>query len=206
MTNRGLVRPKVLDRGGWIANDQRIPTATIDGFIQTAATRLSMEDDWWWLRTTSTIPTVAGQRAYTLATDIQKLKQISWSGNEVVLIQPEKTIPFELMRGAPRFFYMSGDNILSLYPLPDSVITLSYMYYAMEVTIINDSTTLRLPDRFEDILVCMTAIYVARRLNDKDKENEFKEELAFWMASAKESNVRAQGSITPYRRTDWVNW
>lgn len=206
MTDRGTVRPKVLSRYGLVANDQRISTATVDEFIQTALNRIASAEDWWWLRGTGTFNTVAGQRAYPLVADLQKLKQLSYLNIPIHMIQPERAIEYDQMRGLPRFFWLSGDNLVNLTPLPSDAYAINYLYYSLEVTIINDATTFKLPNRFEDLVVVYTCIYIARRLNDGERENEFKEELALLMGEARRSNMRSQGSLLPVRRTDWMNY
>jgi hypothetical protein len=206
VTNQGLVRPKVLNRYGLVSNDQRITTNTINEFIQASLNRIASMDDWWWLRGQQSFVTVAGQTSYVLAADMQKLKMLSYQNIPIHMIQPERAVEFALMRGLPRYFYLSGDNIVTLTPTPSEVYSISYLYYSLEVTIANDGTTFKLPDRFEDMVVVYTCIYIARRLNDSARENEFKEELALLVAEARRSNMRAQGSLTPVRRTDWMNY
>lgn len=206
MTNRGVVRPKVLSRYGLVANDQRVSTATVDEFIQTALNRIAAAEDWWWLRGVGSFNTVVNQTSYPLVADLQKLKVLSYQNIQLDMIQPERAIEYSLMSGLPRYFYLSGDNVVTLIPTASAVYNIQYMYYSLEVTIANDATTLKLPDRFEDMLVVYTCIYIARRLNDGERENEFKEELALLMGEAKRSNMRAQGTLLPVRRSDWMNY
>lgn len=204
MTTRDIVRDKALARYGLLSNDQRIPTATQNEFVQTALNRLSNMDDWWWLRGTGTVNTIAGQRAYVLVGDLSKLKMMWWNDSSIAMIQPERAVEMELMRGVPRYFYLSGTNVISVYPLPQEVYQLQYLYFSTDITIVTGSETLKLPDRYEDLLVSMVCSYFARRLNDTERENEFKEEIALLLPDAKRSNMRSQGQLLPRRRRDWT--
>lgn len=206
MTSRIQVRTKVKERLGIVDNDQRVPDSVINNFIQTVIYRLASSEDWWWLRGTASFSTIVNQRSYTLNADMLKLKVVYYQNLPLQARPPEQLVQYELMAGLPRYYYVSGENAISLYPVPSEVYNLNYLYYKNEIAIASDVDLFYTPDRFEDLIVAMVCGYVARRINDTEKENEFKTEVALWMGIARDSNVRSQGSFFPIRRTDWMNY
>lgn len=94
-------------------------------YVNDAQTDISRRTDI--LRTTTTIPVVAGTEAYSLPITFISSKRVTWDGvalqsiapEEIDVLDPNKDVASTTSSGPPSYFWITGNSI-HLYPIPNA--------------------------------------------------------------------------------------
>ena len=125
---------------------------------------------WRWLEKTATAPTIADQMDYNLPTDIDSNKTYAVFDrtNDITY----RFIPYDRFvrlvadpsnnTGDPRFWTFWAD-VIKLYPVPSSVITI-YMNYIKTITTLTDSagSTTDVPTKYDPVIIDGALSYAYR--------------------------------------------
>ena len=170
---------------------------------------LATRNDWWFLRKTETVDTVASTNRISLPSgvDIKEVREIRILGYKPIEGISESQAD-ELggytditEEGRPTKFWhydrSSGVDRLQLYPVPDSVYTLQIRCMATPDTLTDDSDTPSLPDEFHYLLVKGGYCKALKHNQDPGYQQEFAE----YLGSIK--RLQNRNARDDYRTDSW---
>lgn len=144
-------------------------------YLQEALDWISAEDDWPWLFGTTTIPTVANQRNYTLPTDLGDLYGVIVDGTEY-----KPNSHRDLRRDIPAYspsYALEGGNLV-IEPTPTAAgLNIVVTYKKVEARLVNDNDSPLIPESWRFVLIEAALANMLerggaterRRQNDADK-------------------------------------
>lgn len=177
------IRAQVYDRAGVPNNDPRCDVATADRFINAALRKASTTFDPFWLETSTTVSTVAGQNYVPLSaiSDFSKMSRVVY-GTEVLRPVGKHEIAQYLpyANQQPHAWSIEQER-LTLGPTPNAVYTLTCIYYRLEAALTDEDGTPYLPTQYTDWLVLEAAIRVATKMRDGDMVDTLRVERKEWL-------------------------
>ena len=178
---------------------------------------IQSREKWNWLFKSSTFSTSDGTQSYSLASDaVTPLSFRNTTENHVIIIMSSQDLdaadPDHSIDGDPRWAVIdgidsSGNVEVSLYPKPDSTVTIAYRYYASvpDFTVDNDNDSL---NQYYSQTVQPALVYGIASLYKSEKGDDQgagvdRQEMERVIAVASRQNANVQGNRTyRMRRSD----
>lgn len=185
--------------------DSVLTTANITEAINDAIRTITLEHDWFWLHTSTTITTVAGTSVYAVPADFLRTISITDTviGNHLVQF-PLIDLDSIVGQGRPNIYAVEAGNII-LKPIPSDVNTFLHRYVKTETPLSVGGDTPLIPKEFSEGIVHGAALTAARFIRDSQMAAEAAADYNDWLTVAQDNNRRSKEPMrVRVRRGSWV--
>lgn len=167
MADLAGLRAEVLSRLGLPDDDGMAASGDLDRAINAALTEYTVEGDWPWLATETTITTAANDGLYPLPAGFLRGLYAYIGDQELQFRSAGELIVYAQDTDQPRYI-TGGVGQLKLVPTPNGAYSVVFGYVQSEAELVDDTDTPLLPAAYHDYLVVKAARKMAERIRDGD--------------------------------------
>lgn len=193
--NREDLRHAVYDRCGVDTDDGLLTADVVNRFVNSALHLIAADEDWPWLRTSTTI-TTDGSADYAMPDGWLKIRGVRIDGDLPMTyydkLELDQRWPLASTVGRPSEWCDEGDRLL-LRPIPSGAFDVVVDYLRQEPELGSDSDTPLMPYTFHDAIVERAAVLAFRRTGEDGRAQAAMVEYAEWRKVAMKNGSRFRG-------------
>lgn len=194
--NLAQLSDSVRVRLGTPAGDTFFTDPVLADLVNEALLAISTETDWPWLQTSSTIPTVNGTAAYTLAAGVRNTRALTIDGYDPLewrTLAEIRSIP-TTVTGQPTMYTVTQEQIL-VRPVPAGVYTLVHDYSTVEPVLSGPTSTPVMPSEFHYAIVALACHLAHLRGGDVNRAGAAMADYQGWLKRMVSQRRRSSGPI-----------
>lgn len=209
--NRSELRTAIKDRlairsdGSGNSLDGLITNTFVNTSINDALNRVSMERDWWWLASTSSLTFAVTTGAATLPTDFMRADQLVINSSKVEYFNLETFL--EPNSAYSTYGYIIYGNQAKIIPVPTVATAGTLYYFRSEPALSSDSSSPLMPAVYHTIITAYGSHLCSARRQDEQRASLYLQEYGSILKAMRDDNkTTVKKRIIFNKSSDYASW